>query len=205
MNPRRAVLVRLGMPCVALLAACVPLVTRVYVPEVPPESLVRSPCAFNSHVPIGARIMIGSATAIVRLSVHAGQTFVEVHLEVPAETEIQLEGDSVSIAAAASGLNRPFRFPNVSLVDNPIVNSYSLSPALKAHQLPVLAPLTGTTVDAGSKLTGRHFWLATFVETDGAPKLFVTLPRMKVNSVSRDGPRLEFIQRLISGVALINC
>ena len=202
---RRTVFVRLAALGTLALAGCVPHVTQVYVPDVPIDSLVHSPCAFNTRLPTGARIRLGHATAVVSLSEHAGRPYVEVHLEVPPGTEIQLEDDAVSLATKAGGPARSFGFPNVSLVDTPIVNGYSALPALRAQQLPVRAPLTGAWVTAGSNRSGRHFWLATFVETGGAPQVFVTLPRMKIDAVSREGPRLEFTLRRVTAMALLNC
>lgn len=204
-NPRRALFVGLAALGTLALAGCVPHVTEDYVPDVPSESLVHSPCAFNTRLPTGARLRLGRATAIVTLSEHAGRPYVEVHFEVPPGTEIQLEDDAISLATHAGGPARSFGFPSVSLVDTPIVNSHSTLPALRAQQLPVRAPLTGAWVDAGSNRSGRHFWLATFVETGGAPTVFVTLPRMTIDAVSREGPRLAFTRRRMTAMALLNC
>jgi hypothetical protein len=204
MNPLRSALV-FGAALMALLAACAPILTHVYVPEVPAGALVFSGCAFNSHVPIGAALKLGSASAIVSMSDHAGRAYVELHLEVPAGTEIQLEDDAISVATSASSPTTSFKFPSVSLVDTPIVNSYSKLSVVQAWQLPVNAPLVGATVHAGANQSGRHFWLATYIETGGAPSAFVTLPRLRVNTVSQAGPSVAFRRKLITAVALLNC
>lgn len=194
-----------GVALVAWLGACAPHLSRVYVPQVPADALVFSACAFNSHLPVGAVFKLGSASATVSMSEHAGRAFVEVRLEVPAGTEIQFEDDLMLVTRHPSGAADTFRFPSVSLVDTPIVNSYSELPALQAQQRPVVAPLVGATVHAGANRSGRHFWLASYVETGGAPSVVVTLPRLKVNGVAQDAPRIAFRRDWVASVALVNC
>lgn len=207
MQSRKSSLTLLMM--LLFLAACVPIPLQIYTPEASPESLAYSSCRFNTHVPVGVVKRVGPATVTISLLEHAGRNFVQVHIEVPSGTVLQLADDSIAVVtnvvtAVATDAAR-FKFPSVSLVDTPIVNSYSSLAVLQDQQLPSTAPLVGSDVRAGANTSGRHFWLATYVETKSAEKVFITLPIVKLNSVAQVLPTIEFTKKTMAAVALINC
>ncbi len=186
-------------------AGCAPMPLTVYVPEVPAESIVRSPCAFNSHVPVGASLALGAASATVMLARHAGRSYVEVRFEVPAGTTLRLEDDAFEVSMGRGEPGVRFRFPAVSLVDSPLASAASDLPALKAQQVPPGTPLVGADPPPGVTGRGRHFWIATYVDIGKSGRVEVTLPRMRVNGDGLARVRVAFRRETMAAVALFNC
>ena len=186
-------------------AACVPVPTHVYVADGAVGSLVYSECSLNSHVPAAVSLVQQEVHALVSL-VQAGRgRYVEVRFDVPPGKTLALQGDGVRVDRRTSQPVLEARIPNVSRVDTPGINSYSDVPALRAQMLPVRAPLVGGRIEAGSRSSDRHYWIAARVDADGADDVWVTLPAVTVNDLAVVFPEVHFQHRLIVAVLVVNC
>ena len=188
-----------------LLAACAPVHQVLYVPQSPDGELQYSTCAFNKHVPVALRIRTAEIQVTVALGTNDRGEFVEVHFEVPEGKTIVLLEDFVELTVGTPAQSTRSRFPTVSLVDTPIVNSFSSLAAVKAQQVPVSTPLVGQDLFAGNLPFSRNFWLATYVAPSSANEFLLTLPKFAVNGVVASLKPIKFRQQSIVGVALINC
>jgi hypothetical protein len=186
-------------------AGCAPLPQQVYAPDVPGGKVLHSPCTFNGHVPVGVSIAAAGIEVIVSLARHEGREFVEARFDVPEDKTLVLQDGLVQIDTADPKTSARAEFSAVSLVDTPIVNLYSAVPALRMQQLPIAAPLVGQQVVAGSLSSGRHFWLATYVETASAKDVWLSLPKFTVNGIPSSLPRLHFYRQPVVAIALFNC
>lgn len=184
---------------------CAPLPIQVYVPSSPDGRVIFSPCAFNTHLPIGISVGTAGVEAVVSLSKHGGREYVEARFEIPEGKTLVLQESSIQLETDAPLSSARFEFPTVSLVDTPIVNSYSEVADIRMRQLPTTSPLVGGQVAAGRVSSGRYFWLATYVETASAKDVWLSLPRITVNGVPASFPRLHFHQQPVIAIALFNC
>ena len=189
----------------ALSSACAPIPRTQYVPVVPDNQLVYSECAFNSHVPVGARLPVGRAVAFAKLGTHSGRTFFQVMLDVPPGTTLSLGSDLVEVDAVNSAQRSTARFPSISLIDTPIINSYSSNPAVANQQLPVSTPMVGGELVAGTSRSYRHFWLASYIEGVENQELHVLMPPLLEDGTTVHRLRIAFRPRTVVAVAVINC
>jgi hypothetical protein len=201
---RRAFLQSLTFSLGFAAAGCAPLPMQVYVPGAPGGKVIYSPCNFNSHLPTGISVSAAGVEAVVSLARNGNRDYVEVRLEIPEGKTLVLQESSVQLATSNPESSGRFEFPSVSLVDTPIVNSYSAVPDVRQRQQPTTA-LVGGQVVAGRHSSGRYFWLATYVETASAKDVRVTLPRVTVNGVPASFPELHFDRQTMIAIALINC
>jgi len=186
-------------------AACAPLPMRLYVGETPQSTLVYSTCSFNTHVPVAVRLTAGDVLATLALAKHDGRPYVQLQLDIPTGTTVAFDDDAVSLQTVNPSTVTLSRFPSASLVDTPILNSYSTVPAAQRQQVSVRTPLVGGSLQMGARTSDRHFWLATYVDTASAEEVTVSLPRFRLNGVSTSLPPVRFRAQTVLGVALINC
>lgn len=189
----------------ALLAACVPVPRVLYVPQSPDGELQYSTCAFNKHVPVALRLRTAEVQVTVALGTNDRGEFVEVHFEVPAGKTIVLLEDFVELTAGTPAQSARSRFPTVSLVDTPIVNSFSSLAAMKVHQVPISTPLVGQDLIVGHLPFGKNFWLATYVAPSSASEFLLKLPKFAVNGAVASLQPIKYRQQSFVGFALINC
>lgn len=189
----------------ACCCSCVPIPIRLYVAEAPKSALVYSACSFNSHVPVAVKMPVGPGLATVALSKHDGRAFVELQLDLPTGVTVLFDDDALAIATASPDTSSRARFPSVSLVDAPILNSYSSVPDARKHQIPVRSPLVGGKIQMGTATSDRHFWLAAYIDTAAANEVIVTLPSFSLNGVTLQLEPVRFKAENLVGVALINC
>ncbi len=189
----------------ATAAGCMPWPRTQFVPRVPVQQLVGSGCALNAHVPVGARLPLGRATAIVRVGEHQGRGFVELQLDVPAGTTLRLEDAAIALRAPAPAAVSTARFTAISLVDAPIVNHFSPVAAVRALQRPVDTPMVGGEIAAGASASARHYWLAAYIDLPLAPAFELELPALRAQDGSVHRLRLGFEARTVMAVAVINC
>lgn len=190
---------------VSLVCGCVPLPRTQYVPDVDATQLVYATCALNTHVPVGARLPVGKAEAILELRRHQGRTYLELRLDVPPGTTLRFEDDLVELRAAGGVAPSSARFPSISWVDTPIVNSRSTVEAVRDLQRPVRSPMVGGEVGVGAARSPRHFWLATEVQIPQAPAFDVLLPPLVEEGAGLHRLRVSFRARTVVAVAVINC
>jgi len=178
---------------------------HVYAPDVPGGKVLYSTCTFNSHVPVGISIGAAGIEVMLSLAKHDGRDFAEARFDVPEGKTVVLQDSSVQLDTAEPRTSTRAEFPAVSLVDTPIVNLFSVVPAVRMQQLPTTAPLVGQRVTIGSLSSARHFWLATYVDTASADDVWLTLPRFTVNDIPASLPPLHFHRQTVVAIAVFNC
>jgi hypothetical protein len=178
---------------------------QVYVPDAPGGTVVYSSCTYNRHLPVGISVRTAGVEAIVSLARREGREFVEIRLDVPEGKTVTLQDASVGIETANPVSSSRSAFPLVSLVDAPIVNNYSVVPGMQAQHLPTTAPLVGARIVIGSGYAVRHFWLATYVDTEAARDVWVSLPELTVNGARAALPRIHFLRDTQLAIAVFNC
>lgn len=198
---------RLFAACLMALAAagCAVFPMHVYVADERDGRLLYSNCALNRHVPDGILVERRGVEALVSLRQGGSLKYVEVRLDIPPGRTVVLGGDTIRIDRGPSGV-LDARFPNVSRVDSPAINSYSSTPSLQQQQLPVETPLVGGTIRAGtSAASKKHYWLAAKVDVEAVDRLSIALPSMRIDGVDTRFPVLGFERRLIVATAVFNC
>ncbi|MEO8279802.1 MAG: hypothetical protein ABI564_08930 [Ideonella sp.] len=185
--------------------ACAPLPMSIYVADAPKSNLVYSSCSFNTHVPMAVRLTAGPVLATLSLSKHDGRPYVQLQLDVPEGVTWVFDDDTVQITTANPVTMSHARFPSVSLVDAPILNSYSSVAAAQSRQVPVRSPLVGGRLQIGATTSDRHFWLAAYVDTASAKEVVVALPGFRVNGVSTTLAPVRFRAETVLAIALMNC
>lgn len=78
---------------------CAPWPGTRHVAVVPPGELVHSSCAFNERVPVGVRMPVGAATALVTVAERRGRPYIELRLDVPPGTTLRFEADTLEVVA----------------------------------------------------------------------------------------------------------
>ncbi|OUM04086.1 hypothetical protein [Variovorax sp. JS1663] len=102
----------------------------------------------------------------------------------------------IEVRAPAAAPARQVRFPNVSLIDGPIVNSYTTSSAVAPFQLPVRTPLVGGRTTIQCAAWDRHFWIAAPVAERPMPdELWITLPGFTINATPARIAPLHYRER----------
>jgi len=188
-----------------LASGCAPLPSHVYLAEPGVGRTQYSSCAFNSHVPTGLALDVMGIDVIVHLSNHDGRPYLEMRLDIPEGKTVELQDASVEFNTEEPKRTLIALFPSASLVDNPIVNSYSSDPGLQRLQLLATSKLIGGKVHTGSNESARHFWFATYVDLNSAETVFVTLPNIRISGVLVHVPQISFNRKLMVVVALVNC
>jgi hypothetical protein len=176
-----------------------------YVADVPDGEIVYSQCPFNKHVPTGVALERDGVRMQVSIFRNQGRDFIQVWLQVPEGKTVVLQNGTVTVRRDRSQLAHDSAFPNVSLVDNPIVNSYSRGPGVQEQRLAIGVPLVGERLTSGGYSWDKNFWLATYVDTASADDIWVTLPAFTINGAPANIAPLHFHRKLIIEVALINC
>jgi len=115
------------------------------------------------------------------------------------------EDDVVKITTENPKTSSQAVFPNISLVDTPIVNSYSTGAEIQKLRLPVRTRLVGERLYAGATGFDKHFWLAAYVDTSAATDIDIEFPRFSLNGVPTQSVRVHFKSQTLVAVALINC
>ena len=184
---------------------CVPMPRSQYVPVAASGDVVYAECVLNSHIPVGVRVPIGRAFAVLKLGEHEGRTYVELRLEVPPGTTLSLDGDLVEVETTGEPVRSQARFPSISLVDTPILNSHSMVGAVRDQQLWVGSRMVGGEVAAGSVRSHRHFWLAAYIEVARTQELKVTLPPVVEDGAAVHRLQVAFRAKTVVPVAVINC
>jgi len=178
---------------------------RVYVADAPQSALVYSRCSFNTHVPVAVMLTAGPVLATLALSRQDGRSYVQLQLDIPSGATVVLDDDTVSIKTSSPSTLSQSHFPSVSLVDTPILNSYSTVLEVQRQQLPVRTPMVGGSLQIGATTSDRHFWLAAYVDTASAEEVTVSLPSFRLNGVSTSLAPVLFRAQTVLGVAIINC
>jgi hypothetical protein len=186
-------------------AGCAPVPQRLYVADAPDGELVYASCPLNKHVPVGVAFERDGVHLQVSLSKYAGRDYVEVRFDIPDGRTIVLQSGTVQVRRDASSLAQESVFPNVSLVDTPIVNSYSGGPLAEQWRLPIDAPLVGARFVDGPLTWDKHFWLATYVATASADDVWVSLPAFTINGRPANLAPIHFRSKRVIIIALINC
>lgn len=189
-----------------LAAGCAPWPRTTFVPEVPPQALVHSDCAFNTHVPVAARLAVGQAVALIGITQTGdGRRHAELRLDVPTGTTLRFEDDRLEVRRPGGDLLATGRFAGVSLVDNPVVNLSSPVADVRARQLPLQAPLVGGEVGVGASRSPRHFWLAAEIAVPDDGTFELVLPALRDDTGAVHRLRLRFKVQKLLAVATINC
>jgi hypothetical protein len=187
-------------------AGCVPLLLTGWVAEPGQGPPVYSACTLDNSVPDAISVPVQGLHALVSLRQGSSRAFVEVRFDVPPGLTLVLDDDLIEVRTAAAGPARQVRFPNVSLVDGPIVNSYSTSSAIAPFQLPVRTPLVGGRTVIQGAAWDRHFWIAApLAELPATDELWITLPGFTVNATPARIPALHYRQRRLLVAAPLNC
>jgi len=185
--------------------ACAPIPAPLYVADAGPGRIVYSTCAINKNVPDGIEIELQGLRAQVMLVQAHSRGYVEVRLDVPQGMTVQLDDDLVKVDLRDGRPPLEARYPNISLVDTPNVNSFSGSPALARYMLPARTPLIGGRMVIGNQAWDKHYWMAGRVDTDGAREVSITLPEMTINGTPARFPELRFHRELFVILAPFNC
>jgi len=129
----------------AVCGGCAPWPGTRYVAVVPPGELVHSSCAFNEHVPVGVRMPVGAATALVTVAEHRGRPYLELRLDVPPGTTLRFEADTLEVVAwrgARAGRGGPRGASGVGAAGPADATARAAGPGV-----------TGTGLDPGSGAT----------------------------------------------------
>ncbi len=185
--------------------ACVPIPTPIYSADPAQGKLLVSSCALNMNVPDGIELQVDGVLAQVKLNQHISRGYVEVRLDVPPGKTVQWQSDLVSIYLHDGRLPVQARYPSISLVDNPAINSFDTPPALAQYMVPAQTPMVGGSIEIGSLLSPKHFWMAARIDTGRASTATVTLPAMTVNGTPARFPALEFRRSVLVVLAPLNC
>jgi len=186
-----------------LCCACAPLPMRIYVADAPQSDLIYSSCSFNTHVPIAVKLHTGPVLATLSLSKNDDRPYVQLQLDIPEGVTVVFQDDVVRLRTGSPDTLSQARFPSVSLVDTPILNSYRSE--TQSYQIPVQSPLVGGWLQMGANTSPRHFWLATYVDIASANEVTVALPSFRVNDVATVLAPVHFRAKTVLGVALMNC
>ena len=190
----------------ATAAGCVPLLLTGWVADPGQGTPVHSACTLDNTVPDAVSVPVQGLRALASLRQGGSRAFVEVRFDVPPGLTLMLDDDLIEVRTAAAGPARQVRFPNVSLVDGPIVNSYSTSSAIAPYQVPVRTPLVGGRTVIQGAAWDRHFWIAAPVAERPLPDaLWITLPGFTVNATPARIPALHYRQRRLLVAAPLNC
>jgi hypothetical protein len=193
----------LTIAVVLLCAACAPVPQYRYVPDAADGKVVYAYCRLNSHVPVGVEVTREGVQTIVSLARNDGRDYVELQFDVPAGKTVVLQSNALELDRGDSQPAQESVFPNVSLVDTPIVNSQA--PSMQSLMLPIGAPLVGATFGPGPSSPNKNFWLATYVDTLSAHDVWITLPAFTINGTPVRLDRFHMQRRLLVIIALINC
>lgn len=185
--------------------ACVPLVAPRYSADPAQGKTLFAGCAINRNVPDGIELQIDGVLAQVKLEQAVSRGFVEVRFDVPTNKTVQLQSDVVEIDLHDGRPPIEARYPNISLVDSPGMHSFDTPPALARYMVPVQTPMLGGTIKTGDREWPRHFWMAVRVDTEGADAVSITLPRMLVDGMPAQAPRLNFRKSFFAILAPLNC
>jgi hypothetical protein len=186
-------------------SACAVFPMHVYVADARDGELLHSSCALNTHVPDGIRVETAGVDALVSLHQFGRLKFVEVRLDIPPDRIVVLKSDTIRIDRRTAGGVIDARFPNISRVDSPAINSYAGAPAIQQYLLPVDAPLVGGAIRIGRVVSKKHYWLAARVDVGSVDTVWVTLPGMRIDGIDTRFPELRFERRLIVATAVFNC
>jgi len=185
--------------------ACVPLVVPLYSADPAQGKVLFSDCAITKNTPDGIELQIDGVLAQVKLQQAVPRGFVEVRLDVPTNKTVQLQSDVVEIDLHDGRPPVEARYPNISLVDSPGVNSFDTPPALARYMVPVQTPMLGGASTMGGRVWLKHYWMAARVDTEGAPAVTLTLPGMIIDGTPARFPDLNFHRGLFVVVAPLNC
>jgi hypothetical protein len=188
-----------------LCSGCVPLPQHEYVAHADDGQTVYSSCPLNKHVPTGVRFERDYVHIEVSVGRNAGRDYVEVRFDVPDGKTVLLRNGIVKVRRSRSQVAQTSTFPNVSLVDAPIINSYSQVPGAKAEQRSVDTPLVGKTFVETYDTWDKHFWLATYIDTASDDDIWISLPDFTINGMAVDFAPLHFRRETVVILALINC
>lgn len=184
---------------------CVPVPAPIYAPDPAQGRPLFLSCAINKSVPGGIELQVDGVLAQVDLNQRSSRGYVEVRLDVPPGKTVRWQSDLVSIVLHDGRPPVQARFPNISLVDSPAINSFDTPPALAQYIVPVQTPMVGGSIPLGTRLWPRHFWMAARVDTGRAPTVTVTLPDMTVNDVPARFPALDFHRSVFVVLTPLNC
>ncbi|MEJ8853242.1 hypothetical protein WKW79_01605 [Variovorax robiniae] len=188
-----------------LCIGCAPVPVPLYVADASQGKAILSTCSINKGVPEGIEVALQGLQAQVKLVQAYSNGYLEVRLDVPPGMTVQLDDAAVTIDL---GNRRPpleVRYPNISLVDTPAVNSFNGSPALAKYMVPVRTPLVGGRMVIGRQVWNKHFWMAARLDTEGARDVSVTLPDLTINGLPVRFPALRFHRELFVVLAPFNC
>lgn len=205
MNGKRLFrIMSLQMAAMAI-TACVPLAAPLYSANPAQGKVLFSNCTFNKNVPDGIELQIDGVVAQVKLEQAFSRRFVEVRFDVPANMEVQLQGDVVAIDLHNGRPPIEARYPNISLVDSPGVNSFDTPSALARYMVPVDTPMLGGAMTIANRDWPKHYWMAARVDTERAEAVTITLPGMLINGVAARFPELDFRRSLFAILVPLNC
>ena len=185
--------------------ACVPLAAPLYSADPAQGKVLFSHCTVNKNVPDGIELQIDGVVAYVKLEQAFSRRFVEVRLDVPANTTARLQSDVVAIDLHNGRPSIEAHYPNISLVDSPGVNSFDTPSALAQYMVPVHTPMIGGAMMMANRTWPRHYWMAARVDTERAEAVTITLPGMLINGVPARFPELDFRRSLFAMVVPLNC
>ncbi|MEJ8847764.1 hypothetical protein [Variovorax rhizosphaerae] len=204
MNLRKLRLGALLLPGI-LCIACAPIPVSLYVADAAQGKTIHSSCSINKSVPEGIEVDLQGLQAQVKLVQAFSNGYLEVRLDVPPGMTVQLDDATVTIVRGNGRPPLEARYPNISLVDTPGINSFSGSPALAKYMVPVRTPLVGGSTVIGRQVWNKHYWMAARLDTEGAPEVSVTLPDLTINGLPARFPALRFHRELFVVLAPFNC
>lgn len=185
--------------------ACVPLAAPLYSADPAQGKVLFSDCTANKNVPDGVELQIDGVVAHVKLEQAFSRRFVEVRLDVPTNKTVQLQSDVVAIDLHDERPPIEARYPNISLVDSPGMNSFDTPPALARYMVPVQTPMLGGAMTTASRVWPKHYWMAVRVDTRRAEAVTITLPGMLINGIPARFPELDFRRSLFAIGVPLNC
>ena len=204
MNLRRLGLGALLVPGF-LCIGCAPVPVSLYVADATQGKTIHSSCSINKSVPEGIEVDLRGLHAQVKLVQAFSNGYLEVRLDVPQGMTVQLDDATVTIVRGNGRSPMEARYPNISLVDAPGINSFSGSPALAKYMVPVRTPLIGGRSVIGRRVWNNHYWMAARLDTEGARDVSVTLPGLTINGSPARFPALRFHRELFVVLAPFNC
>jgi len=205
MNMRRLHLLLAALPTSLLGTACAPVPMLLYVPDATQGKTVYSACAINKNVPDSLELDLQGLHAQIKLVQTYSRGYLEVRLDVPQGMTVQLNDGIVKVDREDGRPPLEARYPNISLVDTPSINSFSGSSALAKYMVPVRTSLVGARMVIGKQAWNKHYWMAARIDTEGARDVTVTLPGFTINGAPTSFPALRFNRDLYIVLAPFNC
>lgn len=179
----------------ALLASCLPMVARRYVPSPGAGELMYSHCLGQTHIPRGIRFTRNRSKIETALVQHRDTLYLEVLITPSESNTVQLHEHSAQVYVDESTRPREVDFDRISLVD-PIFLEVP-----NTRTMDIDKPMIGERLRLGNFEYDKNFWLARKLEVSQAELIRVMLPGLVIDGELANFPEIRFKNELMPAIA----